>query len=267
MVLAGTAVTAGAVFSAEELRALRKSGAILSKSLRLVAASVKPGVATQELDAIAEQAIRAEDGEPAFLGYRGFPASLCVSLNDEVVHGIPRKDRIVKSGDLVGLDLGVSWKGMYTDMATTVFVGDAPPREVARLLLATRRALAAGLSAVRPRATTGDIGAAVQRIVEGEGFGVVRDLVGHAVGRSIHEEPSIPNFGAAGSGTTIEAGMALAIEPMVTEGSFEVETDGDGWTVRTRDGRLAAHEERTVLVTNRGYELLTKWDYGTDTRH
>lgn len=240
---------------------------MLAKALRQVVSAIRPGMSTKDLDAIAEKGIRAEGGKPAFLGYRGYPASLCVSLNDEVVHGIPRKNRIVSSGDIVGLDLGAVFGGMYTDMATTVVVGDEPPVRIKRLIDTTRRALAAGLAAVRPNCTTGDIGSAVQRVVEADGFGVVRDLVGHGVGRSIHEEPSIPNFGTLGSGSRIESGMALAIEPMVTEGSYEVITDEDGWTVRTRDGSHSAHEERTVLATEGGCEVLTPWDYGIDPRH
>ncbi len=250
-----------------EISSLRRSGAILARALGSVVSSIRPGMSTKDLDAIAEQTIRAEGAKPAFLGYHGFPASLCVSLNDEVVHGIPRKNRIISSGDVIGLDLGVVFGGMHTDMATTVVVGEEPPARTARLLDTTRRALAAGIAAVKPNGMTGDIGAAVQRVVEADGFGVVRDLVGHGVGRSIHEEPSIPNFGAVGTGARILAGMALAIEPMVTEGSYEVKTDDDGWTVRTRDGSHAAHEERTVLVTDRGCEMVTPWDHGTDPRH
>ncbi len=243
-------------FSEHEIKALRTSGVILSQALQAVIQAIKPGVTAAALDAIADQAIRAHSGTPAFKGYRGFPASLCVSLNDEVVHGIPRAGVIVHDGDVVGLDCGVSYRGMFTDMATTVLVGDVskPARE---LVAVTRRALAAALRVTRAGIRTGDIGAAVQAAVEAAGFAVVRDLVGHGVGRAIHAEPSIPNYGQRGTGTMISAGECLAIEPMVTAGDYAVRTDNDGWTVRTADGSLAAHEERTVLVTEDGYQLLT----------
>lgn len=249
-----------------ELTALRTSGRILSESLRAVVVAIHEGISTAALDTIADGLIRSRGGIPSFKGYHGYPASLCVSINDEVVHGIPRADRILARGDVVGLDLGVSFDGMHTDMATTVAVGNHSPT-VVKLITATRQALDAGLAAVVADATTGDIGAAVQRVVESNGFGVVRDLVGHGVGRHIHEEPSIPNFGRPHTGTPLVIGMALAIEPMVTVGSYAVTTDDDGWTVRSADGSIAAHEERTVVVTKEGFELITPWDYGTRDRH
>lgn len=243
-------------FSASEVEALRTSGSILSRVLQAVIRAVQPGVTAAALDAMADQAIRTHGGTPAFKGYRGFPASLCVSLNDEVVHGIPRAEVVVRIGDVVGLDCGVSYRGMFTDMATTVLVGrvSKPARD---LVAVTRQALAAALSVTRAGINTGDIGAAVQAVVEAAGFAVVRDLVGHGVGRAIHAEPSIPNYGQPGGGTRIAAGDCLAIEPMVTAGDYTIRTDPDGWTVRTADSSLAAHEERTVLVTEGGYELLT----------
>ena len=253
-------------FTDAERDALKRCGVILSQSLGAVVAAIRPGMSTMELDEIAERVIRGAGATPSFLGYQGYPASLCVSVNDEVVHGIPKSDAILKDGDVVGLDLGAQFEGMHTDMATTVAVG-TPSQDVERLIDATRRALAAGLKAIRNGCTTGDIGAAVQSVVEKEGFGVVRDLVGHGVGRHIHEEPSIPNFGMRGTGERISEGMALAVEPMVTAGGYAVVTDADGWTVRTRDGSRAAHEERTVLVTKRGFELITPWDHGKTARH
>lgn len=243
-------------FSPKEVEALRRSGEILARSMQKVIRSLQPGVSAAELDRCAEVSIRSMGGVPSFKGYRGYPASLCVSRNDEVVHGIPRPSTILAVGDIVGLDLGASYHGIHTDMATTIAVGRSSVR-ARQLLEVTRSAIAAALAAVKPKAWTGDIGAAVQGLVERAGFGVVRDLVGHGVGRSIHEEPSIPNFGEPGTGTELKPGMALAIEPMVTMGDYAVSTDDDGWTVRTRDGSLAAHEERTVLVTEGGYELLT----------
>lgn len=243
-------------FSEREIEALRASGTILSQALQAVIKAVQPGVTAAALDAIADQAMRAHGGTPAFKGYRGFPASLCVSLNDEVVHGIPRAEVVVRAGDVVGLDGGVSYRGMFTDMATTVLVGRVS-EQARRLVRVTRQALAAALRVTRASIRIGDIGAAVQAVVEAAGFAVVRDLVGHGVGRAIHAEPSIPNYGQRGTGAALSAGQCLAIEPMVTAGGYAVRTDADGWTVRTADGSLAAHEERTVLVTERGYELLT----------
>ncbi|MBI5404919.1 MAG: type I methionyl aminopeptidase [Candidatus Kerfeldbacteria bacterium] len=243
-------------FQESELTALRRSGAVLADALAAVVEAVKPGVDALMLNLIAEEAIRRRGGTPAFLGYHGYPASLCVSLNDEVVHGIPRQSTILHSGDIVGLDLGVIVDGMYTDMARSVGVGEiSAPRQ--KLLDVTRQSLAAGLRVVKAGIRTGDIGAAVQGVAEAAGFGVVRDLVGHGVGRAVHDEPSIPNFGRANTGERLPAGICLAIEPMLTLGDYEVETDDDGWTVRTVDGSAAAHEERTILVTADGYELLT----------
>ena len=253
-------------FSEDERDALRQSGRILSQALAAVVAAIRPGTAAKDLDVIAERSIRDAGATPSFLGYQGYPASLCVSFNDEVVHGIPTAPRMLQEGDIIGLDLGAQYHGMFTDMATTVAVG-SPSNEAEKLIEVTRRALAAGLKAIRADRMTGDIGAAVQSTVEKAGFGVVRDLVGHGVGHHIHEEPSIPNFGASNTGVRIVEGMALAVEPMVTAGEFAVVTDADGWTVRTKDGSLAAHEERTVLVTKRGYELLTPWDHGKASRH
>lgn len=253
-------------FTDAEREALRRCGVILSQSLGAVVAAIRPGISTKELDEIAERAIRGAGATPSFLGYQGYPASLCVSVNDEVVHGIPKSDAILKDGDVVGLDLGAEFKGIHTDMATTVAVG-TPSKDIERLIDTTRHALAAGLKAIHDGCTTGDIGAAVQSTVEKEKFGVVRDLVGHGVGHHIHEEPSLPNFGVRGTGERIAEGMALAVEPMVTSGAYAVVTDTDGWTVRTRDGSHAAHEERTVLVTKRGFELITPWDHGKTARH
>lgn len=249
-----------AAFTDVELDALRASGLILSRSLRAVVTAVRPGITTGELDRIARAAIEGEGAVPSFLGYQGYPASLCTSVNDEVVHGIPDNIRTLKEGDIIGLDLGVKFRGMFTDMATTVPVGTVS-EEAQHLIAVTRKSLEKGLAKVRAGRTAGDIGHAVQAYVEKNGCGVVRDLVGHGVGHHIHEEPAIPNFGRAGSGEHLTAGMAIAVEPMVTAGAFTVLTDADGWTVRTKDGSSAAHEERTVLVTKRGFELLTPWTY------
>lgn len=238
------------------LALLTESGRILSAALAEVASAVRPGVSTAALDAIAERAIRTRGGEPAFKGYQGFPASLCVSVNDEVVHGIPRVTRILREGDLAGLDLGVRYRGWYTDSAVTVPVGRISP-EAERLLTTVRQALASALQVARAGAKTGDIGAAVQTLVEAQGFGVVRDLVGHGIGQRLHEDPTVPNFGRKGTGTLLPEHSVIAIEPMITAGSYRVRVDPDGWTVRTADGSLAAHIEETVIITKHDVYRLT----------
>lgn len=247
-----------------EIADLRTSGRILADTIELVAAAVKPGVTTKELDAIAMREIRQRGGQPAFLGYQGFPAALCTSINTEVVHGIPNQNHVLQAGDIVGLDLGVAYKGMYTDHAITVAVGDISS-EAQQLLSDTEASLMRGLQMVKAGGRVGDISAAIEKTLKPKKYGIVRDLTGHGVGRAVHEPPSIPNFGAAGSGPKLEAGMVLAIEPMVTLGDWRVETRPDGWTVATADGSLAAHFEHTVLVTQDGYELLT--GHGKNTRN
>lgn len=242
--------------SESEITNLKKSGVILSNALQAAARAVKPGVTTGELNTIAEDSIRQQGGQPAFLGYQNYPATLCVSVNHEVVHGIPDPKRKLKSGDVVGLDLGAVYQGIYTDHAITVGVGKIDA-DAKRLILDTREALAVGLKAVRAGATTGDIGHAIQSFLEPKGYGIVRQLTGHGLGKAVHEAPSIPNFGEPGTGTKLTAGMVLAIEPMVTLGDWHVETQSDGWTVVTADDSRAAHFEDTVLVTDNGYELIT----------
>lgn len=243
--------------SPDHVRVLTEGGALLGRILAQVAASVRPGISTLDLDTLAQQAIREAGAEPAFLGYQGFPNALCTSVNTAVVHGIPRSDEQLSEGDLVGLDLGIRFDGLYTDAAITVAVGILSP-EALRLLSVTRVALARGIAAARVGGTVGDIGAAVQQHVEGQGFGVVRQLVGHGVGGSIHEDPPVPNFGVAGSGPALVEGQVLAIEPMVTVGDPAVATAPDGWTVRTKDRSLAAHFEHTVLLTDSGPRILTE---------
>lgn len=241
----------------KEAATLREGGRTLAKILGAVVAAVKPGVSTETLNRIAAEAMNAAGVEPAFLGYHGYPAVLCTSVNTKVVHGIPSPDEILQEGDVIGLDIGIKSQGLYTDMAVSVGVGTISP-EAQRLLDVTKTALDHAIENVRPNATTGDIGAAVQQYIEGQGFGVVRDLVGHGVGRRLHEEPVLPNFGIAGRGTRIAKGMVLAFEPMVTAGDWHVETLADGWSVVTVDGSLTAHFEHTVLVTENGCEVLTK---------
>lgn len=239
----------------QDLASLKRSGQLLAATLRSVAKRVKPGVSTLELDTEAERLIRAGGGEPSFLGYQGYPASLCVSVNDEVVHGIP-SDRVLKDGDLMTLDLGVIIDGWYTDAAITVPVGTISPT-AKKLMDATKRSLDIAIKAAVVGARVGDIGAAVQRVIDPTGFGIVRELCGHGVGRAVHEEPQIPNYGRAGSGPLLQAGMVIAIEPMITAGAPGVHTLDDGWTVVTNDSSLAAHYEHTLVVTERGPLIVT----------
>lgn len=248
--------------TARERAAMREAGQIVGTVLQLLRECVAPGLATQELDRMAEAEIRRRGGEPVFKGYQPhprvppYPATVCVSVNDEVVHGIPGKRRL-RPGDLVSLDLGARVDGMVADAALSVFVGDPPSERAARLMAVTEEALWAGIRAVRVGGHIGDIGAAVQTLVEGAGFGVVRDFVGHGVGRDMHEAPEVPNYGQAGRGPRLQAGMAIAIEPMVTEGDWHIVIREDGWTAATRDGSLACHFEHTVFIGEDGVEVLT----------
>jgi methionyl aminopeptidase len=244
------------VKSPEEVVRLRAACRVVAEVLAELEAAVAPGVTTLELDRLAEAGARRRRAEPAFKGYHGYPASLCASVNEEVVHGIPSASRVLRSGDIIGLDFGVVLDGFYGDAAITLPVG-AVSEEARRLLEVTRQALEAAVAEALPDHRVGDLGAAVQRRVESSGFAVVRDFVGHGIGRRLHEPPQIPNFGTPGTGPRLRAGMALAIEPMVNVGGCEVDTREDGWTAYTVDGRLSAHFEHTVLVTENGPEILT----------
>jgi len=208
------------------------------------------------LDEIAYRVITRQGARPSFLNYRGYPASVCVSINNEVVHGIPSPRRVLQEGDIVSLDLGALYKGFHGDMAMTVPVGKVAP-EVLALLEATKGGLAAGIAAARAGAHVGDISAAIQSYVEARGFSVVRDYVGHGIGRSLHEEPQVPNFGVPGTGVQLRVGMTLAIEPMVNMGRYEVVSQPDGWTVVTKDGSWSAHFEHTIAITEGDAEILT----------
>ncbi|MCA9375798.1 MAG: type I methionyl aminopeptidase [Candidatus Doudnabacteria bacterium] len=246
--------------SPEEIETIRAGGQLLSGILKELIRMVEPGRSFQELDAYARQQL-SKHGIPEFLGYGGFPASVCMSCNQEVVHGIPG-DRVMEEGSVLGIDIGLRHKGLVTDMAVTVPVGKIS-HEDKKLLQVTRDSLKAALDVIRDGARLGDIGAAVMRVVEPHGYGIVRDLVGHGVGFELHEDPSVPNVGRAGDGIRLEAGMVLAIEPMITAGgSHKVKTLEDGWTVVTKDGSNAAHFEHTIAVTKQGYELLTAFDTG-----
>jgi len=242
--------------TANEIALMRKAGRIVAGLLEHLAALVRPSMRTKELDEEAQAYLKREGAKPAFLGYRGYPASICVSVNEEVVHGIPGERRI-REGDLVSIDAGAVVSGLYADAALTVGVTPLT-MEARRLMETTRRALEAGIGQVTTGNRLSDISHAVQRVVEHEGFGVVRDFVGHGIGRAMHEEPPIPNFGSPGVGPRLKVGMVLAIEPMVTLGDFEVEVQRDGWTAVTKDRSLAAHFEHTVALTERGAEILTE---------
>jgi len=245
-----------ALRSRDEIARIREACRVVHQILQELAAAAVPGATTAELDRLAEARARAVGAEPAFLGYHGYPASVCVSVNDEVVHGIPSPRRVLREGDIVGLDFGVVLNGWYGDSAITVPVGRATA-PAARLLEVTAGALVAAVEAARPDQRVGDIGAAVQAHVEPRGFSVVRDFVGHGIGRRLHEAPQIPNFGIPGTGARLRPGMVLALEPMVNAGRFEVETLDDGWTAVTQDGSLSAHFEHTVAITEDGPEILT----------
>jgi methionyl aminopeptidase len=243
--------------SPRELALMRQAGHILSDVMERLAASVVPGLSTQEIDEEVEDFIRGRGAAPAFKGYRGFPATICVSINEEVVHGIPSPHRRIKEGDIVGIDLGCIVEGYYADCALTLPIGEVPPR-VRQLLEVTRDSLALAIAECRPGRRLSDISHAVQRHVEAHGFGVVRQFVGHGIGRELHEDPQLPNFGEPGRGPQLRPGMVLAIEPMVTMGGWEVRVLEDRWTAVTVDGSLAAHFEHSVAVTEAGPEILTR---------
>lgn len=242
--------------SAKEIGLMREAGAIVAATLQVLADAAQPGVSTLELDKLAADELKKKKAKPAFLGYHGFPGCLCVSINKEVVHGIPSAKRMLAEGDIVGLDFGCIVGGFYADAARTVAVGKIPA-STQKLVEVTRESLMMGIDQIKPGNRLGDIGAAVQKHVEANGFSVVRDFVGHGIGRALHEDPPVPNFGKAGTGMRLQAGMVLAVEPMVNAGGPEVETLSDGWTAVTKDGSLSAHFEHTIAVTENGPEILT----------
>jgi methionyl aminopeptidase len=244
--------------SSQEIEKMRRAGRVVREVLELVRGHVKPGATTLDLERVAEARINELGAKPAFKGYHGFPCVLCTSINQEVVHGIPSKRRVLKEGDIVSVDCGAIVDGYYGDAAITVPVGENIAPDTARLLAATEKSLYAGIAAVKPGATLGDIGAAVQGVVEAEGFSVVRDFVGHGIGSHMHEDPQVPNFGEAGSGMRLKAGMVIAIEPMVNAGKPDVRVLRDGWTAVTNDGSMSAHFEHTVAVTDTGAKVLTE---------
>jgi methionyl aminopeptidase len=243
--------------SPDEVAKMRVAGSIVAETIDTVLAAVRPGVSTADLDAVAEAFIRERKATPSFKGYRGFPASICASLNEEVVHGIPSPKRILKEGDVLSLDFGAIWDGYHADSAVTVFVAEPPSAEAEKLVRVTEEALEAGISQIRPGGRLSDISHAVQQVVEGAGFSVVREYVGHGIGRSLHEDPQIPNYGLPGRGPELRPGLVVAVEPMVTMGDWKTQVLADDWTVVTADRSLAAHFEHTIAVTEDGREVLT----------
>ena len=248
--------------TAEEIALLRESGKRLGNVLQELKKAIAPGVTTKDLDILAEKLIRAGGDIPPFLNYtphgahRAFPASLCVSVNEEIVHGIPSQERIIKDGDIVSIDLGLNHKGMITDSALTVAVGEVSGK-IAKLLKQTELSLFAGIKAVRVGGRIGDIGAAIEAIAKRHGYGIVRELGGHGVGHKVHEEPYVPNYGSKGNGPIIKSGMVLAIEPMFMLGGEDILSMPDGYTIVTKDGSLSAHFEHTIAITDDGVEIIT----------
>ncbi len=240
----------------EEIEKARLSSQIVAEVLNKLRDKVKPGVTTKELDRFAEEIARKRGAKPAFKGYRGYPYSLCTSVNEEVVHGMP-SERILKEGDIISLDFGVCHNGFYGDAAITLPVGRISV-SAQKLIEVTEQSLYAGIEQAKEGNRLGDISCNVQQIVEASGFSVVRDFVGHGIGRNLHEDPQIPNYGKKGRGIELKSGMILAIEPMVNQGNYRVKILEDGWTVVTEDGMLSAHFEHSVAITDKGPEILSK---------
>jgi len=249
--------------SDKNIENLRICGKILSKSLKEAAAAIKPGISASEIDRIAEKSLRKNGASPSFLNYQShgsypFPNSICLSINNEVVHGIPKKDKIIKEGDIVGIDIGAEYKGIYCDMAETRVVGREKSKKDLKLVSVTKEALNEGIKKAVAGNTTGDIGSRIQKYVESHGFSVVRSLVGHGIGRGPHLDPQVPNFGRPGEGEKLENKTAIAIEPMTVAGDYQISTSSDGWTVLTADGTNSAHFEHTILINNNKPEIITK---------
>ena len=246
------------VKTATEIKAMRESGRMLATVLERLRRELQPGMSTKQLADIAAEELKILGGQPSFLGYQGFPDVICISINDEVVHGIPKVTRIIQDGDIVGLDFGVTYQGMITDSAISVIAGRPKQRGHIQLLKDTEEALKLGIATVHDQVRTGDIGAAIEGFLKHHRYGIVRDLVGHGVGHQIHEDPNVPNYGRANTGPWLSMGMTIAIEPMVTLGTDRVKIADDGWTVLTGDGSWAAHFVHSVLITGDGAEILTQ---------
>jgi methionyl aminopeptidase len=243
--------------SSEEIDRMRAAGRIVALTIDRLLAAVRPGLTTQDLDVVAEEFIREQGAVPSFKGYRGFPGTICTSLNHEVVHGIPSPKRKLVPGDVLKLDVGAVWEGYHADSAVSVFVGGVPSEEAEKLVRVTEESLEAGIAALRLGARLSDVGHAVQQVAEGAGFSCVREYAGHGVGRALHEDPQVPNYGDPGRGPVVKPGLVVAIEPMVNAGTWRTRVLGDRWTVITADGRLSAHFEHTIAVTEDGTEVLT----------
>jgi methionyl aminopeptidase len=242
--------------SPEELDRMRRAGRVVAETITRLLGSVRPGATTAQLDRLAEDAIRSAGAEPSFKGYRGFPASICTSVNEQVVHGIPGS-RTLREGDLLSLDVGAIWEGYHADSAVSTFVGEPFSAEAEKLVRVTEESLEAGISQIRPGGRLSDISHAVQEVAEGAGFSVVREYVGHGIGRSMHEDPQIPNYGPPGRGPELRPGLVVAVEPMVNLGTWETRVLSDEWTVVTADGSLSAHFEHTIALTEDGAEVFT----------
>lgn len=243
--------------SSRELELMRESGAILAKTLDLLENAVCEGISTKELDRLAEDFIRSHKAVPSFKNYQGFPGSICASINEELVHGIPSKKRVLKKGDIFSVDVGVLLNGFHSDAARTWGIGKISD-EASKLIEVTKASFYKGIDVIKPGARLGDVSSAIQDHIESNGLGVVRDFVGHGIGRNLHEEPQIPNFGTKGTGPKLEDGMTLAIEPMVNLGTWRVKILKNNWTVVTEDGKLSAHYENTVVINNGNVEVLTE---------
>jgi methionyl aminopeptidase len=244
--------------SSQEIEKMRRAGRVVREVLELVRGMVRPGATTLDLENAAEARILELGAKPAFKGYHGFPCVLCTSIDSEVVHGIPSSKRVLKEGEIVSIDCGAVVDGYFGDAAITVPVGEKIDPVTARLVKVTEASLHAAIAVVKPGATLGDVGSAVQKVVEAEGFSVVRDFVGHGIGVHMHEDPQVPNFGQAGRGMKLRAGMVIAIEPMVNAGKPDVMVLEDGWTAVTADGSMSAHFEHSVAVTSTGARILTE---------
>lgn len=243
--------------SPAEIEKMRVAGKIVAATHELIKEEARPGISTLKLDKLAEDYIRSQGAVPAFLNYQGFPATLCISFDNEVVHGIPSKKRVVKEGHLISIDVGAKKDGYYGDAARTLFVGE-PDATVKKLLEVTQESLQRGIDQAIIGNYLGDISFAIQEYVEASGFSVVRDLVGHGIGKKLHEEPQVPNYGTPRTGVQLKEGMTLAIEPMVNVGGWMIKILNDNWTVVTKDGSLSAHFENTIVITKEGPEILTK---------
>lgn len=242
----------------DEIQAMREGGKILAKILHELALQAKTGMTTEELNAKAEMMMAKHNVIPSFKGYRGFPAALCTSINEEIVHGIPGR-RALKDGDILSIDCGVFYKGLHTDSAVTILIGNAKP-DVREFVYAAQKALEKAFDIIRPGIYTGDIGFTIQHYVESRGYSIVRDFLGHGIGQALHEKPEVPNFGKKGKGALLAPGMTIAIEPIIAMGSRFCKTLGDNWTAVTQDGKVACQIEHTILITPNGFEVLTKYD-------